>query len=116
MAEAAVDNGVTKVRFLPGGPNFYVVVEGKEWSPAAVTRGLTGATPADHPKIEYTTGMPHVDPSWRQWPQWKWFSRLFCYFGRHHWLKSKSLKENLICVVCAKETPHMAEYRKLKQL
>jgi hypothetical protein len=43
-----------------------------------------------------------------------WLSKFFCYLGSHHWLKSKSLKKDLVCVICRKATKHLKEYEKLR--
>jgi hypothetical protein len=47
------------------------------------------------------------------WPQFRWPSKLLCFFGRHHWFRSTTLQADLTCVVCGKDTPAMAEYRRL---
>lgn len=58
--------------------------------------------------------MPYVPPSWRKWPQLEWLSRTFCFFGNHHWTRSKSLQDlPIYCAICGKKTKHYNTYLKL---
>lgn len=54
--------------------------------------------------------MPYVPASWRRWPQFRWLSRLWCFFGKHHWMRSRQLNVNLICVICHKQGIGYKEY------
>jgi hypothetical protein len=57
--------------------------------------------------------MPQVKPSWRnENPNWRWLSRILCFFGIHHWFRSSTLKAPIACVVCPKKTKHWTEYRR----
>jgi hypothetical protein len=57
--------------------------------------------------------MPHIEPSWRMDPKWRWASRPLCSLGLHHWLRSKTLNANIACAVCSKKGKGYAEYVKL---
>jgi hypothetical protein len=90
-----------------------MVTEGEETSPLAVNQREVGASPIGHPKMLHLV-VPYVEPSWRQWPQWRWLSRTLCVFGNHHWMKSKSLGNLPIsCAICGKKTKHWNTYIKL---
>lgn len=56
--------------------------------------------------------MPYSKPSWRQWPSLKLFSRLFCVFGSHDWMYSKTLEKPIVCALCRKKTIYYQQYRK----
>lgn len=59
--------------------------------------------------------MPRTEPSWRLWPQLRFFSRALCVVGIHHWMMSQTLKKPLACTVCSMKTVHFKAYEKMRQ-
>jgi hypothetical protein len=60
--------------------------------------------------------MPHVEPTWRIWPQWRLVSRALCFFGCHHWMMSRTIKKPIACAVCSKKTKYMEQYQIAKSM